>query len=80
MVAKVQKRAKDRAPLTLSKKDEDEDRSEKARADFHKHPLYYPVRNHIIDFLVTRSRAFARDGFDPRNVAIVRPALVPELT
>jgi nitrate/nitrite transport system ATP-binding protein len=47
----------------------------RARADFHKHPLYYPVRNHIIDFLVTRSRTFARDAYDPRNVAVVRPAL-----
>ena len=47
----------------------------RARAGFHKHPLYYPVRNHIIDFLVTRSRAFARDAYDPRNVAIVRPAV-----
>jgi nitrate/nitrite transport system ATP-binding protein len=48
---------------------------DRARTDFHKHPLYYPVRNHIIDFLVTRSRTFARDGYDPRNVAVVRPAL-----
>ena len=28
------------------------------RTDFHKHPLYYGVRNHIIDFLVTRSKNF----------------------
>jgi nitrate/nitrite transport system ATP-binding protein len=54
---------------------------DRARADFHKHPLYYAVRNHIIDFLVQRSRSFAREGaFDPRNVKHVRPALVPELT
>ncbi len=31
---------------------------DRARTDFHKHPLYYGVRNHIVDFLVTRSRAF----------------------
>jgi nitrate/nitrite transport system ATP-binding protein len=51
---------------------------DRARADFHKHPLYYAVRNHIIDFLVTRSRSFAAAQgatFDPRNVAIVRPGL-----
>ena len=34
---------------------------ERKRTDFHKHPLYYGVRNHIIDFLVTRSKNFA-DG------------------
>jgi nitrate/nitrite transport system ATP-binding protein len=27
----------------------------RARAEVHKHPLYYAVRNHIIDFLVSRS-------------------------
>ena len=29
---------------------------DRQRTDFHKHPLYYGVRNHIIDFLVSRSR------------------------
>ena len=51
---------------------------QRARSDFHKHPLYYAVRNHIIDFLVSRSRGFIEetgDAFDPRNVAIVRPGL-----
>jgi nitrate/nitrite transport system ATP-binding protein len=52
---------------------------ERGRTDIHKHPLYYAVRNHIVDFLVTRSRAFMRDGFDPRHVAVVRPGL-PEPT
>jgi nitrate/nitrite transport system ATP-binding protein len=52
---------------------------ERGRTDIHKHPLYYAVRNHIVDFLVTRSRAFTRDGFDPRHVAVVRPGL-PEPT
>lgn len=46
---------------------------DRARTDFHKHPLYYGVRNHIVDFLVTRSRTFSRDHHDPRNVPIVRP-------
>ena len=32
---------------------------DRARADIHRHPLYYAVRNHIIDFLVTRSKNFA---------------------
>jgi nitrate/nitrite transport system ATP-binding protein len=50
---------------------------DRARADVHKHPLYYAVRNHIIDFLVTRSRGFKQEqgAYDPRNVAVVRPGL-----
>jgi nitrate/nitrite transport system ATP-binding protein len=51
---------------------------QRARGDFHKHPLYYAVRNHIIDFLVSRSRCFmeeAGDGYDPRHVTVVRPGL-----
>ena len=54
----------------------------RARADVHRHPLYYAVRNHIIDFLVSRSRRFAeREGAerDPRKVPVVRPG-VPEPT
>src|SRR6266851_2548622 len=46
---------------------------ERARADIHRHPLYYAVRNHIIDFLVIRSRSFAQAegaGHDPRNVPV----------
>ena len=55
---------------------------QRARADFHKHPLYYATRNHIIDFLVSRSRAFAAEAgatFDPRRVRTVRPG-APEPT
>ena len=46
------------------------------RSDVHKHPLYYAVRNHIIDFLVSRSRSFDRGvAYDPRAVPVVRPGL-----
>jgi len=49
----------------------------RSRHDFHKHPLYYGVRNHIIDFLVSRSKAFAEEvkggGYDRRRVPVVRP-------
>ena len=51
---------------------------DRARNDVHKHPLYYATRNHIIDFLVSRSRTFiedARGDYDPRHVTIVRPGL-----
>ena len=50
----------------------------RSRVDLHKHPNYYPLRNHLIDFLVTRSREMAGGGgpaFDPRHPPIVRPAL-----
>jgi nitrate/nitrite transport system ATP-binding protein len=51
---------------------------QRARNDVHKHPLYYAARNHIIDFLVSRSRSFiegAGTGYDPRNIKIMRPGL-----
>src|SRR5262249_8913779 len=32
---------------------------QRQRNDVHRHPLYYGVRNHIIDFLVSRSKNFA---------------------
>ncbi len=48
---------------------------DRKRTDFHKHPLYYAVRNHIIDFLVERSRTFVSNtpDFNPRNVPVVVP-------
>jgi nitrate/nitrite transport system ATP-binding protein len=50
---------------------------DRKRTDFHKHPLYYGVRNHIIDFLVTRSKNFAEGAegaaLDKRHVPLVRP-------
>ena len=47
---------------------------DRSRDGLHRHPLYYAVRNHIIDFLVSRSRSFATDvpGHDPRKVPVVR--------
>ena len=50
---------------------------ERARNDVHKHPYYYAVRNHIIDFLVARSKSFIAEtpGYDPRRVPLVRPGL-----
>jgi nitrate/nitrite transport system ATP-binding protein len=47
---------------------------ERGRTDLHRHPLYYALRNHIVDFLVSRSRTFAADvpQHDPRSVPVVR--------
>jgi nitrate/nitrite transport system ATP-binding protein len=53
---------------------------QRSRGDIHKHPLYYAARNHIIDFLVSRSRSFVAETggvYDPRSVTLVRPG-VPE--
>jgi len=53
---------------------------ERIRTEVHKHALYYPLRNHIIDFLVTRSKSYAQEmrgrhssHHDPRHVPVVRP-------
>ena len=55
---------------------------DRSRLDLHKHPDYYPLRNHIIDFLVTRSKTFTSENpdFDPRRVPHVRPASTPPFT
>jgi len=47
---------------------------ERSRTDLHRHPLYYALRNHVVEFLVSRSRTFASDvpDHDPRNVPLVR--------
>jgi len=49
----------------------------RTRGTIHKEPHYYTVRNHLIDFLVTRSRAFdvsAMAGYDPRYPPVVVPS------
>ena len=49
------------------------------RHDLHRHPHYYRIRNHLIEFLVDRSRAFvkagAMAGYDPRKPPLTRPGL-----
>jgi nitrate/nitrite transport system ATP-binding protein len=48
----------------------------RSRVDLHKHANYYPLRNHLIDFLVTRSQELAGAKgahLDVRNPTIVRP-------
>ena len=52
---------------------------DRSRLDLHKNPDYYPLRNHIIDFLVTRSKTFTTENpdFDPCRVPHVRPAAAP---
>ena len=50
----------------------------RTRSDMHTHANYYPMRNHLIEFLVNRSKTFAEeiaaDTFDPLNPPVVRPS------
>jgi nitrate/nitrite transport system ATP-binding protein len=50
----------------------------RSRDTLHKEPGYYPIRNHLVDFLVTRSRLFNEDppaGYDPKDPPVVAPGL-----
>ena len=50
----------------------------RTRASLHHMPGYHPLRDHLMDFLVTRSRTLAGPpppGHDPRRPPVVRPAL-----
>ena len=49
----------------------------RSRTEIHHMPGYYELRNHVVDFLVTRSRAIAGqrpEGWTGRSVPEVRPA------
>ena len=49
---------------------------ERKRDEIHRHADYYPLRNHLIDFLVTRSVTFRDempDGYDRKKPPVVRP-------
>jgi len=54
-------------------------RAERHRNDLHRHPQYYAIRNHLVEFLVNRSRNFdaeiAAQGYDPRRLKVVKPGL-----
>jgi len=49
------------------------------RTQLHHAPGYYALRNHLMDFLVTRSKSLAGEavppGYDPRHPPVIRPAL-----
>ena len=47
----------------------------------HREPDYYPVRNHLVDFLVSRSKAFNAElpsGYDAKYPPLVTPAAAHE--
>jgi nitrate/nitrite transport system ATP-binding protein len=49
------------------------------RHDMHRHPHYYPIRNHLLDFLIDRSKSFDREievrAYDPQNPPLVMPGI-----
>jgi len=49
---------------------------DRKRDEIHRNPDYYPLRNHLIDFLVTRSVTFKHEipaGYDRKKPPVVRP-------
>jgi nitrate/nitrite transport system ATP-binding protein len=54
---------------------------DRTRTSLYRHPAYYPLRNHILDFLITRSRTFAAEvagkPYDPKQPPVVQPH-IPE--
>jgi nitrate/nitrite transport system ATP-binding protein len=52
---------------------------DRSRNTIHKDPQYYPIRNHLVDFLVSRSKEFTGrppENYDPRHPPQVAPGLV----
>jgi len=50
----------------------------RSRHTLHKEPHYYPIRNHLVDFLVSRSKQFDAEeaaDYDPKNPPLVTPGL-----
>jgi nitrate/nitrite transport system ATP-binding protein len=49
------------------------------RHDMHRHPHYYPIRNHLLDFLIDRSKSFDQElagkTYDPKNPPLVMPGI-----
>jgi len=56
----------------------------RTRANIHHDPQYYRIRNHLVDFLVNRSKGYAGPGagagmpHDAKNPPVVRPGLEGE--
>ena len=50
----------------------------RTRHTIHKEPHYYPIRNHLVDFLVSRSKQFDEDrpaDYDPKSPPLVSPGI-----
>ncbi|MGV8893911.1 MAG: ABC transporter ATP-binding protein [Burkholderiaceae bacterium] len=59
-------------------------RRDRTRADIHHDPQFYRIRNHLVDFLVNRSKNYAGTEaaalHDARHPPVVRPGLLPDDT
>ena len=57
--------------------------AERSRATIHRDPQFYKIRNHLVDFLVRRSKMLQQsgaDGAEPQTTRIVRPGLDDDAT
>ena len=49
---------------------------DRSRHDMHRHPNYYPIRNHLTEFLINRSQTFkqelAADSYNSKDPPVVR--------
>ncbi|WP_226583554.1 ABC transporter ATP-binding protein [Acuticoccus sediminis] len=54
----------------------------RTRSNMHTDPNYYPMRNHLIEFLVNRSKSFRDEvsaaSYDPRHPPVVEPVASPD--
>jgi nitrate/nitrite transport system ATP-binding protein len=51
---------------------------ERSRETLHKEPHFYAIRNHLVDFLVSRSKRFSEElpeDYDPKNPPLVMPGV-----
>ena len=51
---------------------------ERSRETLHKSPHFYAIRNHLVDFLVSRSRRFSEElpaDYDAKNPPLVMPGV-----
>jgi nitrate/nitrite transport system ATP-binding protein len=55
---------------------------DRTRAEIHHDPQFYRIRNHLVDFLVNRSKSYAGSDaavlHDARHPPVVRPGLLPD--
>ena len=49
------------------------------RADIHHHPQFYKIRNHRVDFLVTRSKSMQQITINDPNAVVYPPEVMPDL-
>jgi nitrate/nitrite transport system ATP-binding protein len=52
----------------------------RSRETLHKEPRFYAIRNHLVDFLVSRSKRFSEElpaDYNPKNPPLVTPGVEP---